>query len=162
MLEAPRSVERTGTSLRHVGSGWHCEYGVEASDQTLISVMLIVPDAEDAVEWYREALGATVLWNLGGVAGLQVEGAPFFVHEVNPLNPAETSPTEAGRTSTRIELFVDDPDAVLERALAAGADAGSPMEGRKTPWGIHRQGGFRDPFGHNWSVGDKSPLQPPS
>jgi PhnB protein len=24
--------------------------------------------------------------------------------------------------------------------------------------GTHRQGGFRDPFGHNWSVGDKSPL----
>jgi PhnB protein len=26
------------------------------------------------------------------------------------------------------------------------------------PWGTHRQGGFRDPFGHNWSVGDRSPL----
>jgi uncharacterized glyoxalase superfamily protein PhnB len=28
------------------------------------------------------------------------------------------------------------------------------------PWGTHRQGGFSDPFGHNWSVGDKSPLRP--
>jgi PhnB protein len=27
------------------------------------------------------------------------------------------------------------------------------------PWGIHRQGGFIDPFGHLWLVGDKSPLQ---
>jgi hypothetical protein len=28
------------------------------------------------------------------------------------------------------------------------------------PWGTHRQGGFIDPFGHNWLVGDKSPLDP--
>jgi uncharacterized glyoxalase superfamily protein PhnB len=33
------------------------------------------------------------------------------------------------------------------------------VEDHETPWGIHRQGGFRDPFGHNWSVGDRSPLR---
>lgn len=49
---------------------------------TAISVMLIVPDAEAAVAWYKGALGATELWNLGGVAGLEIEGAPFFLHEV--------------------------------------------------------------------------------
>jgi hypothetical protein len=26
------------------------------------------------------------------------------------------------------------------------------------PWGVHRQGGFIDPFGHLWLVGDRSPL----
>ena len=123
-----------------------------------ISVMLIVPDADGAVAWYEEALGATQLWNLGGVAGLEIAGAPFFVHAVNPANPAESSPAEVGATSTRIELFVEDPEAVLARALAAGAQPGSPIVERHTPWGTHRQGGFHDPFGHNWSVGDKSPL----
>jgi uncharacterized glyoxalase superfamily protein PhnB len=132
---------------------------MQSPDQALISVMLIVPDAEAAVEWYKRALGATELWNLGGVAGLQIEGAPFFVHEINPLNPTETSPARAGTTSTRIELFVDDPDAVVARAIDAGAGAGSPIEDHKVPWGTHRQGGFRDPFGHRWSVGDKSPLR---
>lgn len=125
---------------------------------TTISLMLIVPDAKEAIEWYKRALGATELWNLGGVAGLEFRGAPFFLHEVNPDNPAETSPDQAGVTSTRVELFVDDPDAVVERAVAAGAIAGSPVEDRRSPWGTHRQGGFHDPFGHNWSVGDKSPL----
>ena len=125
---------------------------------TAISVMLIVPDAETAVTWYKEALGATELWNLGGVAGLEIGGAPFFLHEVNPNNPAERSPDQIGATSTRIELFVDDPDGVLERATAAGASLGSAIEEHQMPWGTHRQGGFRDPFGHNWSVGDKSPL----
>jgi uncharacterized glyoxalase superfamily protein PhnB len=121
--------------------------------------MLIVPDAEAALAWYKDALGATELWNLGGVAGLEINGAPFFLHEVNPGNPVERSPDEIGATSTRIELFVDDPDVVRDRAIAAGASPGSEMEDyQRQPWGTHRQGGFRDPFGHKWSVGDKSPL----
>lgn len=123
-----------------------------------ISVMLIVPDAEAAIAWYEDALGAHELWNLGGVAGLHIAGAPFFLHEVNPANPAETSPERAGATSVRIELFVEDPDRFLERALAAGATAGSEVVDHQVPWGTHRQGGFRDPFGHRWSVGDRSPL----
>jgi PhnB protein len=125
---------------------------------TAISVMLIVPDADAAVAWYKSALGATELWNLGGVAGLELGGAAFFLHEVNPDNPAEVSPGQAGATSVRVELFADDPDAVIARAVAAGAVAGSPIQDHRVPWGTHRQGGFTDPFGHRWSVGDRSPL----
>jgi uncharacterized glyoxalase superfamily protein PhnB len=124
-----------------------------------ISVMLIVPDADAAVRWYRDALGADVMWDLGGVAGLHVAGAEFFLHEVNPANPAETSPDRAGVTSVRIELFVDDPDGFVARAVAFGATLGSAVVNHELPWGTHRQGGFRDPFGHNWSVGDHSPLR---
>lgn len=120
--------------------------------------MLIVPDAEAAVAWYKDALGATELWNLGGVAGLEVDGAPFFLHEANPSNPSEDSPDRLRVTSTRVELFVDDPAGFMKRAIAAGASLGSELEDHQTPWGTHRQGGFRDPFGHNWSVGDRSPL----
>ena len=127
---------------------------------TEISVMLIVPDADAAIAWYRTALGATTLWDLHGVAGLEIGGAPFFLHEVNPGNPAETSPDRAGVTSTRIEVFVDDPDGFVARAIDAGATAGSRIEDHQAPWGTHRQGGFKDPFGHNWSVGDRSPLGP--
>jgi PhnB protein len=125
----------------------------------VISVMLIVPDAAAAVAWYKTALGATELWNLGGVAGLEISGAPFFLHEVNPSNPTETSPGQAGVTSTRIEVFVDDTDGFIGRAVAAGTTAGAGIEDHRAPWGTHRQGGFTDPFGHNWSVGDKSPLR---
>jgi PhnB protein len=126
---------------------------------TVISVMLIVPDAEAAVAWYEGALGATLLWNLVGVAGMQVDGAPFFLHEANPRNAAEDSPDRVGVTSSRIEVFVDDPDGFRERAIAAGASPGSAVEDHQHAWGTHRQGGFRDPFGHNWSVGDRSPLR---
>jgi PhnB protein len=124
---------------------------------TAISVMLIVPDADAALAWYRAALGATELWNLGGVAGLEVGGAPFFLHQVNPDNPAENSPGPV--TSVRIEVFTDDPDGFVARAVAAGAVQGSAVVDHQVPWGTHRQGGFTDPFGHKWSVGDRSPLR---
>jgi uncharacterized glyoxalase superfamily protein PhnB len=131
---------------------------ITGPQSTSISVMLIVPDAEAAVAWYKDALGAGELWNLGGVAGLEVDGAPFFLHEINPANPSETSPGELAMTSTRIELFVEDQDRFMERAIAAGASPGAALENHQHPWGTHRQGGFRDPFGHVWSVGDRSPL----
>ena len=61
----------------------------------------------------------------------------------------------------RVELFCDDPDAVVQRALEAGATGRQGgVRDHRMPWGIHRQGGFVDPFGHIWFVGDRSPLSP--
>jgi uncharacterized glyoxalase superfamily protein PhnB len=61
----------------------------------------------------------------------------------------------------RVEVFSDDPDAFVARAVAAGADGSAdPMTDHEVPWGIHRQGGFTDPFGHVWLVGDETPLLP--
>lgn len=128
--------------------------------ESSLSVMLIVADAAAAVAWYRDALGAVVLWDLGGVAGLQIGGAPFFLHEAVPGKTRESSPAGAGMTTTRIEVFLDDPDALLERAATAGASDVETVRGHDAPWGIHRQGGFTDPFGHRWSIGDRTPLSP--
>ncbi len=122
-----------------------------------ISVMLAVEDAPAAVEWYRRALGATPLWSLGSVAGLEIQGAPFFVGE--PANNGWESPSKLGITSTRVEVFCDDPDAFIARAVEAGAQSrDGGIQDYQAPWGTHRQGGFTDPFGHIWFVGDKSPL----
>src|SRR5579872_5601032 len=122
--------------------------------------MLIVPDAREALRWYETALGASVLWDLGGVAGLDVAGAPFFLHEAVPGRATERSPVDAGVRTTRIEVFVDDPGGFIARANAAGASDVEHPADRDMPWGSHRQGGFTDPFGHRWSVGDHTPLQP--
>jgi uncharacterized glyoxalase superfamily protein PhnB len=123
----------------------------------LISVMLAVDDTPAAVEWYTQALGATLLWSLGSVAGLELAGAPFFLGE--PANNGWESPTKLGITSTRIEVFCDDPDALIASALAAGARGSlEDLRDHQAPWGMHRQGHFFDPFGHLWLVGDRSPL----
>jgi PhnB protein len=72
---------------------------------------------------------------------------------------AEPSPTDLGATTTRIEVFVNAPSDLIERAAQAGATDIEPVTGHDAPWGPHRQGGFTDPFGHRWSVGDRSPLE---
>jgi PhnB protein len=125
----------------------------------VLSVMLIVSDASAAISWYTNALGASPLWDLDGVAGLQLDGAPFFLHEAVPGKNQETSPTDVGLTTTRIEVFVDAPSDLIERAAQAGATDVETETEHDAPWGPHRQGGFTDPFGHRWSVGDRSPLE---
>lgn len=118
--------------------------------------MLAITNVPAAVEWYKKALGATVLWSLGSVAGLDIAGAPFFLGE--PANNGWESPEKLGITSTRVEVFCDDPDAFVARAIDAGAKGRDEVREHETLWGIHRQGGFIDPFGHIWLVGDRSPL----
>src|SRR5215467_901588 len=123
-----------------------------------ISLMLAVEDAPEAADWYKRALGATELWSLGSVVGLTINGEPFFLHE-----PTQgfVSPGAGGATTVRVEVFVDDPDRFVRRAVEAGADGSADaVRDHEAPWGAHRQGGFRDPFGHTWLVGDKTPLEP--
>ena len=106
--------------------------------EPVISLMLAVPDAPAAVEWYKQALGATVLWSLGSVAGLQIVGAPFFIAE--PGKNEWESPNQLGSTTVRVELFCDDPDAVIARALKAGATSSiEDTNDHQRPWGTHRQ-----------------------
>jgi uncharacterized glyoxalase superfamily protein PhnB len=120
--------------------------------------MLAVADSPEAVAWYKRALGATELWSLGSIAGLEIAGAPFFVGE--PARNGWESPAKLGITSARVEVFCDDPDDLIARALEAGATGSlDDIKDHRTPWGIHRQGGFVDPFGHIWLVGDTSPLR---
>jgi PhnB protein len=125
----------------------------------VLSVMLAVPDAPSAARWYADALGATELWNLGSVIGLSIDGAPFFLGE--PAGNGWDTPAALGGRTVRVEVFTDDPDAFIARAVAAGADGrGDEIRDHQMPWGPHRQGSFIDPFGHKWLVGDRSPLSP--
>ena len=85
-------------------------------------------------------------------------GAAFFVAE--PEANGWDTPARLGMPSARVEVFCTEPDAFIARAVAAGADGHrDPIRDHQMPWGIHRQGGFVDPFGHIWLVGDRSPLQ---
>jgi PhnB protein len=124
----------------------------------VISLMLAVRDAPTAVAWYKRALGARQLWSLGSVAGLEIAGAAFFVGQ--PEGNGWESPERLGTTSARVEVFCDDPDAFITHAVRAGANGSlDPVKDHEAPWGKHRQGGFIDPFGHIWLVGDRSPLR---
>jgi len=128
------------------------------SSHLSISLMLAVENAPEALAWYKKAMGATELWNFGSVIGMEIEGAPIFLGE--PANNGWETPQKLGITSTRVEIFTNDPDAFIDRAVKAGANGSiDKIKDHETPWGIHRQGGFFDPFGHLWLVGDRSPLK---
>ncbi len=134
--------------------------GTDVADdgRVVISVMLAVADAPAAFEWYKLALGAKQLWNLGSVIGMEIAGAPIFLGE--PERNGWETPLKLGLPSVRVEMFCDDPDAMIARAVAAGAQGDvDPVRNHQMPWGTHRQGGFIDPFGHRWLVGDRSPLE---
>jgi PhnB protein len=123
--------------------------------------MLAVSDGNAAIEFYKAAFGAIVLWHLDGghvVAGLSIDGAQFFLaHESPPYGTR--GPDSAGFTTVRIELFVDDPVAEHKRALDAGAIEHSPVnEHTHETVGPHpikrmQQGAVIDPFGHLWLIG---------
>ena len=143
-------------------SEWGAVVSQPADLQARISPMLAVSDANAAIEFYKAAFEATVLWRLGdgedGVAGLSVAGAPFFLATAAP-DYGTQGPAAAGFTTVRIELFVSDPAAVHARALAAGAVEHSPVveheHATAGPQPIKRmlQGAVTDPFGHMWLIG---------
>src|SRR5438034_8834559 len=94
--------------------------------------MLAVSDGNAAIAFYRAAFGAALLWHLDGahvVAGLSIDGAKFFLAHESPPHGTR-SPSSAGFTTVRIELFVDDPIAVQRQAIAAGAVENSPVRER--------------------------------
>jgi len=128
---------------------------------TQISPMLAVSDGNAALEFYKAAFGASVLWRLGDqhvVAGLAIDGAPFFLANDSPPHGTR-GPATAGFTTVRIELFVDNPVAAQQRALAAGAVEHSPVEEHShqttgvRPIKRMLQGAVVDPFGHMWLIG---------
>ena len=123
--------------------------------------MLAVSDPTAAVAFYVAAFGATVRWVIGdddrvAVAGLEVDGAELFLAQANP--PGTGSPDAVGTTTARIELFVDDPEAMRQRAIDAGATPGNPVAHRRhdtSDGGVLEmlQGTVHDPFGHVWLIG---------
>jgi uncharacterized glyoxalase superfamily protein PhnB len=129
--------------------------------ETQIAPMLAVSDGKAAIAFYKAAFGAEVLWHLGeehGVAGLAVGDAKFFLAHESP-DYGTRSPDAVGFTTVRIELFVDDPTAVHQKAVTAGAISHSPVEEHhhetQGPSPIKRmlQGAVVDPFGHMWLIG---------
>jgi len=58
-------------------------------------------------------------------------------------------PSELGATSVSIFLYVDDVDAVVDRAVSGGATVTVPVDDMF--WG-DRWGKITDPFGHEWEV----------
>ena len=111
-----------------------------------------------AVEFYKKAFGveeALIVKNEDGsihVAELTVQGATFHLHQEMAGPGKERAPETAGGTTVELGLFLDDPDVLMDRALAAGARLVHAMKDYEYGY---RQGSFVDPFGHHWTLQKK-------
>jgi PhnB protein len=116
-----------------------------------IAPWLTVRDGLQALRFYQEAFGATVVYRLedpaaGVVARLSVEGAEFWLSDGQLDGSRQES---LGGGSVRMILTVGDPDTVFAQALAAGASEVFPV-GEEHGW---RLGRLVDPFGLHWEIG---------
>jgi len=128
--------------------------------QTGIAPNLSVRRSAEAVDFYKRAFGAVVLHLVGNetdvVAQLSVDGAEFWIAEESPEH-LNFSPESLDGGTARIILTVEDPDAMVERAVAAGATLVVAMEDNYG-W---RLGRIVDPYGHHWEVGKPLGEWPP-
>jgi PhnB protein len=125
-----------------------------------VLAQLSVRRGREAVEFYKEAFGAVEVYRVGGsdanpavVSQLEVGDGSFWVADESPEH-LNFSPETVGGGTVRLLLIVDDPDAAIERAVAAGATTVRPAADEHG-W---RLGRIADPFGHHWEVG--KPLRP--
>ncbi len=115
---------------------------------------LVCAGAADAIEFYKKAFNATEEMRLPGPDGklmhAQIRIGDSCVMLVDE-SPAwgTLGPRSLKGSPVTLHLFVQDVDAFVARAVAAGAKITMPLADMF--WG-DRYGVLDDPFGHHWSV----------
>lgn len=115
---------------------------------------LIVRDAARALEFYRQVFGAKELSRLAtpdgkvGHAEIRIGDSRIMLADEFPEWDAR-SPQTIGGSAVYIMLYVEDVDAVVARAVAAGATLFKPVADQ---FYGDRSGSLTDPFGHKWTV----------
>lgn len=121
---------------------------------TAVTPHLVVAGAAQAIGFYKKAFGATEEIRLPAPDGklmharIRIGGAAVMLVDEMPQCNA-LGPKSLEGSPVTIHLFVDDVDAVFERAVRAGAAPIMPVQDMF--WG-DRYGALTDPFGHNWSI----------
>jgi len=115
---------------------------------------LVCAGAAKAIEFYKQAFGAEEGARLPGPDGrlmhasVKIGDSQVMLVDEMPEWGA-LGPKSLKGSPVTIHLYVDDVDAVVERAVKAGAKVTMPVADQF--WG-DRYGKLEDPFGHHWSV----------
>lgn len=126
----------------------------KSSDYGTVAVSLVVRDAKAAIEFYRQVFGAEHLYNLtmpdGAVAHGEFKIGDTIV-TIADEDPqwGNKSPETLGGTPVVLNVKVDDPDATIAKAEAAGGKVLRPVSDQ---FYGYRSGRIQDPSGHVWIV----------
>jgi len=115
---------------------------------------LIIDGAAAAIGFYQQVFGATERMRMeapGGKVGhaeLLIRGSLIMLADEFPEMDAR-GPQSIGGSPVGLHVYVEDVDAVVAGAVAAGATLKQPVE---TKFYGDRSGSFVDPFGHVWHI----------
>ncbi len=118
----------------------------------VITPYLTVNNVAEAIEFYKKAFGATERVRVPGFDG-KVGHAEILIGDHAIMLTDEfpyleaLSPKTLGGTTSGIHLYVENVDAVVEQAIAAGCRVVFPIEDQFCG---NRSCGLADPYGHNW------------
>lgn len=119
-----------------------------------ITPYLMLRDAAAAIEFYKKAFGATELMRDAAADGkihhaeIQIGDSQVMITDEVSQFPELRSVQSFGGSPMNMFLYVDDADALVKRAVDAGAKL--IMEVQDKPYG--RSGGVKDPYGLDWWV----------
>ena len=118
-----------------------------------VNVILTVDDAAKAIDFYKQAFGATEISRLPmgdkiGHAELQIGDTRIMLNDEFPERN-NLGPKAIGGTPFGLIVYTPDVDGAFKKAIAAGGTEKMPVENQF--WG-DRMGTLTDPFGHSWSI----------
>jgi uncharacterized glyoxalase superfamily protein PhnB len=119
-----------------------------------VTPALTVQGAAEAIEYYKRAFGAIERGRMATPDGrimhaeLQFGDSQVMLSDEFP-GMSHPSPKGLGGTPVQLHLYVEDVDAVFDRAVEAGATVKMPVSDMF--WG-DRYGVVIDPFGHAWGL----------
>jgi PhnB protein len=117
---------------------------------------LVLDDAAQAIDWYKKALGAEevarALGPDGKVMHARIRIGDSLIMMNDAMNGAK-GPKAMGGSPASLWVYVEDCDALFNRAVAAGAQvAPGPMGALADQFWGDRAGSFTDPHGYQWTI----------
>jgi len=135
--------ERNYMPVKHIPEGYHT-----------FTPYLMIAGAAEALEFYKQAFGATELCRIAspggqiGHAEIRIGDSIIMLADEAP-QMGRRGPKSLGGTPVGLMLYVPDVDAMVKQAVALGAVLESPVQNQ---FYGDRSGTLKDPFGHQWTI----------
>jgi len=120
-----------------------------------VTPQLLLDDAARAIDWYKKAFGATEVSRAVGPDGkilhadVQIGGSHLMMKDAMGAKSAKA----LGGSPAGFWIYVEDADALFNRAVAAGATAPpGPMGAIQDQFWGDRCGTVIDPEGYRWTI----------
>lgn len=120
-----------------------------------VTPQLTLDRCAEAIDWYKKALNAKEVTRAAGPDG-KIMHAELEIGDsrimMNDAVMGGKSPKDLGGSPASLWVYVDDCDALFNRAVAAGAEVRGPMYQLTDQFWGDRSGTFVDPYGYQWTI----------